>query len=395
MKRGLIALAWPLLLASCYPMKQHRASSQPTALSRDCKPDSDAKACSFILTERAGAPSKYTLAVVELDDQGTAYSPLQLDRAVELLSEKPGAADTWAGQIVVAYAHGWFHDARPGDTNLALFAELLEVMSASESSAAKAAARAPRRVVGIYLAWRGASARFGKYLTFWNRKETAHRIGEREAMVALTRVRRAVYEAAANTAKRNRFIVLGHSFGAALIYSALSQLVTNTLLDPPAKGAKTPPVADAIILFNAAFEAGRLHHLLRYLKPQQGSGPTLALFTSKSDGATRVAFRMGRRLDTLFLNFREIANPLRTGAVQQRPANANAIGHFAPYVTHDLRTLEKAGAACQRSPHPIPTRCAARARPPNQPLESTHRGWATSCRLRWFASPPTTSEAGR
>ncbi len=53
----------------------------------------------------------------------------------------------------------------------------------------------------------------------------------------------------------------------------------------------------------------------------------LAIFTSETDDATKVAFPLGRRVSTLFE---------KTQSGMQAKANVTAIGHFTPYITHDL-----------------------------------------------------------
>src|ERR1700693_892945 len=58
----------------------------------------------------------YQLAIVEFDDQGRCYLRDQMKEVAGWLSEH---ANTDA--IIVVFTHGWKHDARSDDSNLASF----------------------------------------------------------------------------------------------------------------------------------------------------------------------------------------------------------------------------------------------------------------------------------
>ena len=72
-----------------------------------------------------GAP--YELAIVEFDDQGRCYDRRQMDAvAAELDALAPEDPSRGQDVIVVAFVHGWKHDARSDDDNLSAFRVLLE-----------------------------------------------------------------------------------------------------------------------------------------------------------------------------------------------------------------------------------------------------------------------------
>jgi hypothetical protein len=62
----------------------------------------------------------------------------------------------------------------------------------------------------------------------------------------------------------------------------------------------------------------------------------LAIFTSKTDNATKIAFPLGRRASTLFEKHQ---------SASEAKANVTAVGHFTPYITHDLIATDKGPSA--------------------------------------------------
>jgi len=332
----LATLAVLVVLSGCYRLEQRRELSVPQA--GDCAEDSSPDRCSFRLHERPGR-SPYTLGVVEFDDQGLTYPKAQLRPFLDGLDQESG---DYQGRIVLVFAHGWFHDARPGDSNLEFFSEMLEQFSAAETNAVAAGVQAkPRRVIGVFLAWRGAAWMTPgfEYLTFWSRKDAAHRIGERQVTETLLQIRQAAYRNASTEQAPNRFVVMGHSFGAALIYSAMSQLLTNSLLTSTETGVSS--LADAIILFNAAFEAARVHPLLAQALHDGRDRPVLTFLTAKNDRATGWMFPFARWINNVFGSFRDdVKNPIKAGTVAQRSENARTIGHFSAFLTHDMTVVK-------------------------------------------------------
>src|SRR5262249_7754041 len=129
----------------------------------------------------------------------------------------------------------------------------------------------------------------------------------------------------------------------ALTYSALAPLlVERAVQSDPAPGSQpdgTSPApnpvrgfGDLVVLVNPAFEAARFQVLYRlttnhppYLTNQSVN---LAIFTSKTDDATKVAFPIGRWFSTFWERNRDGT---------QGKANRTAVGHFRPMLTHDLR----------------------------------------------------------
>jgi hypothetical protein len=195
----------------------------------------------------------------------------------------------------------------------------------------------PRKVVGVYAGWRGLSAKWEpfKELSFWERKNTAHKIGHgamTQLLADLENIQTASNRAIGPDGPRTEFIIMGHSFGGAAVYSAISQIITERFVDTVERGRPLKPLGDVVILLNPAFEASRHYSLneraslIQRFPPSQL--PVLAIFTSRGDWATRYAFPIGRYFSTMFEKARR--DP------PQGKANRSAVGWFKPFINYDL-----------------------------------------------------------
>jgi hypothetical protein len=152
---------------------------------------------------------------------------------------------------------------------------------------------------------------------------------------------------------RSRLIVVGHSFGGAVVFSALEQILESRF----ALSAGTPeqpagPVqgfGNLVVLINPAFEAqlyaplGDMAAEMKAYPPSQL--PVLAILTSEADWATGIAFPLGRWFSTWFEKQRmmERDNPV-TGSqehIDEHQADVDAVGHFEPYRTHTLSAVPR------------------------------------------------------
>src|SRR5690606_31520086 len=130
--------------------------------------------------------------------------------------------------LLVVFVHGWKHSAAPGDTNIETFRNALASLSAADARLRSEAGAPSRQTVGVYLGWRGGSVSIPgiKELTFWERKNTAHKVGHGSVTEVLSRLElikrtRNVIESDNNS----RLVVVGHSFGGAVVYAAVGQLL--------------------------------------------------------------------------------------------------------------------------------------------------------------------------
>lgn len=346
--RTLLVCCFVTWLSGCTAHKQYR-----TEYTR-CT--GDAQACerhALHEVEHAAGPS-YLLGIIEFDDQGQLWDRAQMHAVIGAIEEEAATREL----LIVTFIHGWKHDAAPGDPNLLTFRDVLAQLSAASAELARRG-DTPRRVVGVYLGWRGdsISVPLVKELTFWSRKSTAQKIGHGAVTEVLSRLE--VVKATKNRMEQDedtKLVVVGHSFGGAVAYTALAQVLANRFAHTTGPVGVQSTVAgfgDLVVLINPAFEA-MLFASLSDMSTERGSYffeqlPVLAVLTSEADDATRLAFPIGRWFSTLFERTQELS---RTNAVTRAVetvsgarANRTAIGHFEPYRTHRLRIADNAGPA--------------------------------------------------
>ncbi|MCU7797375.1 MAG: esterase [Candidatus Thiodiazotropha sp. (ex Myrtea spinifera)] len=297
------------------------------------------------------AEDDYLLAFIEFDDQGQLFSREQMRAVTDELNRMTASDDL----LMVVFVHGWKHSAAPNDSNIHTFRETLRRLSLLESNMSRLQNRKPRRVAGIYLGWRGGSLTLPvlKELTFWERKNTAHKVGRgalTEVLNHLELIRNTRNHLVSDEAHRaeTRLVVVGHSFGGAVVYSSLSQILMSRFVDtlgPVSVVSDVVGFGDLVVLINPAFEAARFSSLSDMANERssyfESQLPVMAILTSEADGATKYAFPMGRGLSTLFETYRatDRANPVNDAQVKidQREANIQAVGHYRPYRTHTLK----------------------------------------------------------
>lgn len=332
-----------LLLSACTPNAAYRTDTR-LCTSEDAVGIIDQCAQNALQALSSDEPDtgSYTLGFIEFDDQGQIQEPRQFNAVRSLLKDIVSQENV----ILLVFVHGWKHNAHAGpgpgeeDNNITRFREVLGSVSLTERLQNPGA---PRKVVGIYLGWRGLSATLPgiKQLTFWERKNTAHKVGAGaisevlltlEALVSAPDRRRGF---GGGETPKSRFIVIGHSFGGAVVYSAVQQVllerfIGSSCIDDTHCSARG--FGDLVVLMNPAFEAMRYATLRSTFDLAGGYAdghlPVLAILTSEKDQATKVLFPAGRRFSTLFEKERK--------ELDQGRKNRTAIGHYAPYQTHRL-----------------------------------------------------------
>jgi pimeloyl-ACP methyl ester carboxylesterase len=204
-----------------------------------------------------GAP--YELAVVEFDDQGRCYDRGQMDAVAERLEALAPYDPPQAGQdvILVVFVHGWQHDARSDDDNLTAFRGLLNQTVDHEKSITAPGAK-PRPVLGVFVGWRGLSDYgLGDVVadaTFWDRQAAGQRVAVgsvRELFGRLRHYRNRQQQRGGNPL----LVIVGHSFGGMIVFSALAQSLIQAASAPV--GRVTPEFADLVLLVNPAIEGAR------------------------------------------------------------------------------------------------------------------------------------------
>lgn len=270
----------------------------------------------------------YALAIVEFDDQGRCYDRAQMDAVTSKL-------DTFADldAIIVVFVHGWKHDARSDDDNLANFQTVLRQTVEHEATQAGSSGH-PRPVLGVFVGWRGMSwyDTFGvtDNLTFWGRQHAGQRVAVGSVRELFGRFRH----------YRNRrkdgggaplLVIVGHSFGGMIVYSALAQSLIEAAT--PLESEVKPRFADLVLLVNPAFEAERylpVHDLVQ-LRLSAGKGTNqpsvFVAATAANDWATGIFFPIGNWLWKWTQSYR---------GREEWQAAINTMGHVAWMKTHDL-----------------------------------------------------------
>jgi len=322
----------------------------------------------------------YELHFVEFDDQGwlpkleTESSAAgnkqqnQIDHLMERLDDLLEKKKNYLNVIV--YVHGWKHDARGDDDDVDRFRKVL----ASARTLERGGKDHPRQIVGIYVGWRGKSWNLPGALvnlSFWSRKEAALRVSHGTAQELFARLRTIQQYYNSSTASpdcatpregrlttggcRVRTLMIGHSFGAWILYSAMSGQIIATLnaekdleamsphapgngtnrLETAAQGIVNRRPAEMIVLINPAFEAVRyqpVHQAAIDYKSRVAQPPILVTITSTADLATKIAFPAGRFLNSIF------ERPVTSA--EQDEAMTHTHGHIDLYQTHVLVKLD-------------------------------------------------------
>jgi Alpha/beta hydrolase family len=296
----------------------------------------------------------FTVGVIELSDDGHVKDEEQRAMVFQRLRQvaagwrdhdkllwnggaTPQITRDSEGVTLVVFVHGWHHRPKVCDNNMACFRRVLRALSTEHEM------NGLPPVFGVYIGWRGDSLHppFDPF-TFWDRKSTAHRIGDhggRELLVDLA----GIYDELnaqfnANTGRRDRvmMVTVGHSFGGALVYSAVEGAMLKEIKGRHVVGANAvngrlpirPGFGDLVILVNPAFEASRYdtfdrdRMLGRYSDAQL---PVLLTVASQADDAVGKAFPGGRSLYFLGHPF---AYNGRTDLI--------GLGHWEAQVTHTL-----------------------------------------------------------
>ncbi|HEV8432207.1 MAG TPA: hypothetical protein VGR95_02255 [Thermoanaerobaculia bacterium] len=295
---------------------------------------------------------EFDLGVIEMSDDGHAADDVQKDMVLARLREvalggKGKSIDVRKspGAVIITFVHGWHHRSKVCDNNLACFRRVLEAIS-------EAGGKSGRPVFGVYIGWRGDTIeKKGSFLSFYNRKATAHRIGHeggREILVDLDNMYRELNDRINNGMRHPvTMVTAGHSFGGALVFSAVEGALVKELRNLQGPGSVhavgrraidcngkevrpvRPGIGDLVVLVNPAFEASRYQE---FVKDELTTGtyapgqlPVLLTVASEGDSAVKVAFPLGR-------TFYFAVHPWQLHGM----SDIIGAGHYDPQTTHDL-----------------------------------------------------------
>lgn len=378
-RRGACALLMGGALAGCEELKPHRtewdaSKSYPPPVTCDIVSGIGqvAEHCRNRIWEHS---KEYDLLFTEFTDQGLVYpdqknegrgAGYQINHTIDALRTIIDPSTGTQGISLIVFVHGWHHNASSEDGNVESFRRLLRSAADIES-----ARNTGYRVVGVYVGWRGETIRpFPlNYTTFWGRKAAATRVAQGSPRELFNRLRN--FRCSQNKPKggadggaagsgdcplpadvaRQRpkvsTVLVGHSFGAWILYNALAGSLAESLQQVKDReagesgGGVNLRYADMVVLLNPAFEASRYTPLHRISTAQpwlsRYQPPMLVSVTSSGDQATGSAFPIGRFVNSIM---EDPANE------EERYATKYTMGHMtgsrANYITHEL-TLRNDG----------------------------------------------------
>ena len=283
-----------------------------------------------------GREYAYSLAFIELTDQGYFWDPGQLDS----LRAHVRSAGAPHGAIVVAYVHGWNHNADPADGNVACFRELLKAVALMQAGYAKGDPHGAPRVVGVYVGWRGLAlqpGRLNQALTFWNRIDVADRVGGRgallETLLALRQLRQEV-----DPRQRSKLVIVGHSMGARAVFTALNPFFSAAASDSAFGWNVRHGFGDLVVLVNPAFSA-TMYRVIderareAFRDARDSLPPNLLVASSSGDDVTRRLYPLAYQVSSFWQEFAPHESPLEL---------RTTVGNHDAFVTHDLRVEQGA-----------------------------------------------------
>jgi len=349
---GLVLMA----LSACAPNMPYRTTlAHPGTDCRQSADGSVAAACRTSVHEHA---PDYDLLFVEFDDQGLLYPESatgsrvaagQIDLAMAGLERivKQARSDGMGVSLFV-FVHGWKHNAGAEDLHVVGFRRMLEQGAAIEQGN-----RTRKRVVGIYVSWRGLAEAVAPFseLSFWSRKFSAQHVAEGSARELFSRLKvfRCLGQShslgngcATGGDPQLRVALVGHSFGGLILYNVSSDALIDAMVESRYGTGKAPvlAIADMVILLNPAFEATRYTPVHRIARRFSGySRPILVSITTTADWATGKAFPIGRAVNTAFES---------VASDEEDQANNNTIGHVPRYITHRLSKSTLSSPECAR-----------------------------------------------
>ena len=300
--------------------------------------------------------TEFDLHVVEFDDQGLFWNRQQAEKALLDIAEVRKRSDV----LVFVFFHGWFNNADVCNGKLACFRELLSLMAEAERADYRSkleefipgASGTPRRVIGVYGGWRGETLAIEglKGVTFWGRKSTAHTVGENGAVTELIAGLARIVHPQSNVDEPpagppakpdlSSLIAVGHSFGGALLMSAIGNELNRAAGEALTPGGPAPRVvsrmADLTVLVNPAVEASRFDNVRRAANEATFSDeqtPILLTLSSEADTPNKILFPIGQALA-----FAQKAARSR----EQWQGMIQSLGTFRANHTHQLIAAGKA-----------------------------------------------------
>lgn len=351
---NVVFIIFSIFISACSGNVQYRNDDK-----KICNYVKEGDCATSILQKSTAEPdSPYMLGFIEFDDQGQLWQRDQMNMISDKFNEIAGREDV----LIIVFVHGWKHNAEDGDGNINEFRKALKNMAKTETKNSNKYKYKTRKVLGVYLGWRGESidVDYLDNITFWERKNTAHIVGQRgvtEPLLKLEEIINVKRGIAANDNKKttSHLVIVGHSFGGAVVFASLQQVLNDRYLDSHSgKTWQDGPTGfgDLVVLVNPAFEAMRYATLYdisqQKCRRYPGQMPSLVTLTSEADWATKYTFSFGRFFSTIFESHNTLERYYCTEEGKEKfeltegKADRNTIGHFEPFITHELLPDSKA-----------------------------------------------------
>jgi len=285
-----------ILISACVVNQPYRSHfvDQPCYL---VQPDCDQ---SFIEQHLA-----FDLTFLEFTERGNLYNR---NHASDVMNFIDTYAKSDNGAAVFVFVHGWKHTANASDSNVTQFKDFL-------AKAAENEIVGRRKVIGVYVGWRGKSTNIPlvKETTYWARKSVAEEIGSGGATEVLSELQQILVSQfeqhdAQQRLPKNSYVIIGHSFGGAIVLSAMHDVLLHELIQSAGAMrssntntcAKVKRFADGIVLLNPAIEANKIILLKEAAARCQFNNdqPTLMhIVSTDADLATKRYFPIGQSVN--------------------------------------------------------------------------------------------------
>lgn len=218
---------------------------------------------------------RYRFGVIQLTEKGRLLRPEQLEAIARSLG-----GQSEPDPLLLVYLHGWRHDASPTDGNLRGFEGMVRRLAERVHSDSGGG----RPVYGIYVSWPGRmfdSPSANKLATFWDRLETARRLGEPSSDLESILRRLRVSLRFGEQPRDRDWVLVGHSMGADPLLHVVSRL-------SPAESPKS------VLLVNPALSVARAEQFR-----SAGFSPktTLVSYGSVADQVTQQFFPLGEAVE--------------------------------------------------------------------------------------------------
>lgn len=327
MNRLLCALIIALSMTACIPNAPLRTSGETS-----CESESR---CGNSYYENH---ENYEIGFVEFTERGNDFNPENTKTIVEKLNNYKVIGKKTA---VIVYIHGWKHNASPEDGNVISFKKAL-------ASLAKTKLINKKRVIGIYVGWRGKTIHGlgSENLTYWDRKTVAEEVGKGGVTDLLIRLEQI------DRGTTNYYLIVGHSFGGAIALIAMHDLLNERLVSAQSN-VGIESFGDGVILLNPAIEATQglllkenshkigLSQSLRHIRTD--TPPLLYVISSDGDTANRIPFKIGQQIGTnLTWNQNVIKRKFNNDYYffDEAEMDTTTIGNFQPFHTSILTDIK-------------------------------------------------------